>query len=148
MKRILHLFCSTIHEFINKSIYEHLDNSSHSTEFRGFVDMVVTSDTIKERSYEELIDPTCPNCRQTIPWDTDVCPHCGWQIKKGVPAEAPKLAVPTVKKGIKKGNVLAAASVIILGLLGLGSVEYFPPATLICLLMIVVIITQAAAPAE
>jgi len=110
--------------------------------------MVVTSDTIKEKSYEEIITPTCPYCRHTIPWDTDVCPYCGWQIKKGVPAETPKLAVPKVKKGIKKGNVLAAASVIILGLLGLGSVEYFPPATLICLLMIVVIITQAAAPAE
>ena len=114
----------------------------------GFVDMVVKSDVIEERPYEELMSPTCPNCRMEIPWDVDVCPYCGWQIKKGVPAEAPKLAVPTVKKGIKKGNVLAAASVIILGLLGLGSVEYFPPATLICLLMIVIVIIQAAAPAE
>jgi hypothetical protein len=115
----------------------------------GFVDMVVTANAIEEKSYEELIDPTCPNCRMTIPWDVDVCPHCGWQIREGeAPKEAPKPAAPVSKSKIKKGNVIAAGSVIALAALALGSWKYFPPAAILCLIALVAVIAQAAAPAD
>lgn len=110
--------------------------------------MVVTSDVIEEKPYEELISPTCPNCRLEIPWDADVCPHCGWQIREGAAAAAaPKPAAVRAKKG-KKGTAVAAGSVIALALLTLGSAYYWPPAAILTILAIVGVIAIAAAPSD
>ena len=109
--------------------------------------MVVTSDVVEEKPYQEILDKTCPSCRRTIPWDAEVCPQCGYRMKgEAKPEVKPKPAAP--KKKRKKGNVVAGVSVIILGLLAVGSYEYFPPATVIALIMIIAMISMAAAPAK
>jgi hypothetical protein len=108
--------------------------------------MGITSDVVEETPYEEIIEPTCPSCRQSVPWEIDVCPHCGYQFKGKVkPKEAPKAVAKRRKRG-KKGTVVAAASVIAMGILAFLSVEYWPPAALILLLAIVVMVVMAAAP--
>lgn len=116
----------------------------------GLVNMVVTSEVIEETPYDEIIEPTCPSCRQRIPWDVDVCPHCGYQITGKVkPKEAPKVVAPARRrrKG-KRGNIVAAGSIVVLGLTTILTWEYIPGAMLIPILMIVALIVLSAAPAE
>lgn len=108
--------------------------------------MGITSDVVEETPYEELIEPTCPSCRQLVTWEEKVCPHCGYQLKvEAEPKVAPKAVVKRRKKG-KKGTVVAAASVAAMGILTFLSIEYWPPAALILLLAIVVIVVMAVAP--
>lgn len=114
----------------------------------GLVDMVVTSEVVEETPYDELIEPTCPSCRQTIPWDVDVCPHCGHQLKgEAKPKEAPRAVAPARRRG-KRGNIVAAVSIVVLGLATILTWEYIPGAMLIPLIMIVAMIVLSAAPAE
>ena len=110
--------------------------------------MVVTSEVIEETPYDELIEPTCPSCRQRIPWDVDVCPHCGYQMKgEAKPKEAPKAVARARRKG-KRGNIVAAGSIVVLGLTAILTLEYIPGAMLIPIVMIIILIALSAAPAE
>ena len=108
--------------------------------------MGITSDVIEETPYEDIIEPTCPSCRQEVPWGTEVCPHCGYHFKgMTVVEEAPK-AVKTKRRKGKTGTVIAASSIVIMGILTLLSLEYFPILALGTILVIILLVVMAAAP--
>ncbi len=48
---------------------------------------------MEERSFDELIDPTCPSCRHAVPMDASTCPNCGYKLK----VEAKKTAAAEAK---------------------------------------------------
>jgi len=99
---------------------------------------------IEEIPYDEVIMPTCPSCRMTVPFEARTCPHCGYPIVEGEKkkevevkeaAPAPKKRKDLGKKGI------AAGSIIVLALLGLLSAVYFPPAIMLVILVMVILIS-------
>ena len=48
---------------------------------------------MEERSFDELIDATCPSCRHAVPPGANVCPNCGYRLR----AEQPKAVAPQAR---------------------------------------------------
>jgi hypothetical protein len=79
---------------------------------------------MEERSFDELIDATCPSCRHEIPPDANVCPNCGFRLKPEVEKAftvqaktAPK-AVVAASRGTSK-SLIGGVLVMISGLIGI-----------------------------
>jgi ribosomal protein L40E len=80
--------------------------------------------SMEERSFDELIDATCPSCRHAVPLDARECPNCGYRLKaeeKKTPAvqakapSAPKVAKSgNSKKAYLWGGIIIVAIVIII----------------------------------
>jgi len=77
---------------------------------------------VEERPYNEIIDETCPSCRQGIPLGSKVCPECGYRIR---PEEVPEVERPPLtpratapSSGFSRPG-LGGALIILSGLLAL-----------------------------
>jgi ssDNA-binding Zn-finger/Zn-ribbon topoisomerase 1 len=80
--------------------------------------------TMEERSFDELIDATCPSCRHAVSLDASVCPNCGYTLKadvKKTPAvqakapSAPKVAKPgKSKRAYLWGGIIIVVIIIII----------------------------------
>lgn len=77
---------------------------------------------MEERSYDEVIAPTCPSCRSEVPPDANVCPNCGYRLraeekKAGAPPVAPA-AAPQPRRGRGK-SIAGGVLVMISGIIGI-----------------------------
>lgn len=60
---------------------------------------------MEERSFDELIDPTCPSCRHAVPMNASTCPKCGYKLKvEGKKTPAAEAKAPSVTKAAKSGR--------------------------------------------
>jgi len=76
---------------------------------------------VEEIPYEEIIDETCPSCRQTVPRGSVVCPHCGYRIREEVAPPAAKVRAPAptpVRTATNKAGI-AGVLIIVSGILAL-----------------------------
>jgi len=82
---------------------------------------------VEEIPYDELIDETCPSCRQTVPLGTTKCPHCGYQIREEKKAAVRVSREPSKMKEFRQpSNLIWFGGTLILmsGLLGVISGLY------------------------
>lgn len=78
---------------------------------------------MEERSFDELVDATCPSCRHEVPMGANVCPNCGYRLRtegRKVPPVMPTIPTATVatRSGISKAFV-GGIFVMISGLIGI-----------------------------
>lgn len=78
---------------------------------------------MEERSFDELVDATCPSCRHEVPMGANVCPNCGYRLRteeRKVPPVMPTMPTATVatRSGISKAFV-GGIFVMISGLIGI-----------------------------
>lgn len=75
---------------------------------------------MEERSFDELIDATCPSCRHAVPMDASVCPNCGYRLKaevKKAPATAKAAAEVTKSAARKSSNAHVWGGIILMAIL-------------------------------
>ncbi|MDD1768380.1 MAG: zinc ribbon domain-containing protein [Methanomassiliicoccales archaeon] len=79
---------------------------------------------MEERSFDEVVDATCPSCRQAVPAAANVCPNCGYRLRpeqaRAVASQARPVAqsVTPVSRGSSK-SLIGGILVVISGLIGI-----------------------------
>jgi len=78
---------------------------------------------MEERSFDELIDATCPSCRHAVRLDANVCPNCGYrlrpeQMKAAAQARPIPQSVAPVSRGTSK-SLIGGVLLVVSGLIGI-----------------------------